>query len=90
MPRRPIILCGILAPLVWSGLLYAALPTINPEISSHINWAAFLISQFTFGIVAGYVVSRSEHLQTAQSMPFAMRAGLHSPGLSNHDREDQN
>jgi hypothetical protein len=90
MPKRPIVLGGLVAPLVWSGLLWAALPTINPEIASHINWAAFLISQFTFGIVAGYVVSRSEHLQTAQSMPFAMRAGLHSPGLSNHDREDQN
>jgi hypothetical protein len=90
MPRRPIVLGGIVAPLVWSGLLWAALPTINPEIASHINWAAFLISQFTFGIVAGYVVSRSEHLQTSQSMPFAMRAGLHSPGLSSHDREDQN
>jgi hypothetical protein len=94
MPRRPIVLGGIIAPLIWSGLLYAALPTINPEIASHINWAAFLISQFTFGIVAGYVVSRSEHLRTSQSMPFAMRAGLHTPGLSNHgssnqDREDR-
>jgi hypothetical protein len=89
LPKRPILLGGILAPLVWSGLLYAALPTINPEIASHINWAAFLISQFTFGIVAGFVVSRSEHLRTAQSMPFAMRAGLHTPGLSHHDSQDR-
>ena len=85
-PKRPILFGGLLAPLIWTGLLWAALPTINPELSSHINWWAFLISQFTFGIVAGWVISRSDHVRTAQSMPFAMRLGLESPGLTGHDR----
>ena len=87
-PKHPIILGGVIAPLAWSGLLYAALPTINPEMSSHINWADFLIAQFTFGLVAGWVVSRSGYARTAQTLPFAMRLGLETPGMTPHDRED--
>lgn len=89
MPKRPILLGGVIAPLAWSGLLYATLPTINPELSQHINWADFLLSQFTFGLVAGWVVSRSAYIRTAQSMPLAMRLGLESPGLTSHDTEDR-
>ncbi len=87
MPRRPVLLGGIIAPLAWSGLLYAALPTINPEMSQHINWADFLIAQFTFGLVAGYVVSRSDYVRTAQSLPLAMRLGLETAGLSSHEAD---
>jgi hypothetical protein len=83
-PKRPVLLGGILAPLVWTGLLYAALPIINPEMSSHINWADFLVAQVTFGVVAGLVVARSSYTRTAQSMPFAMRLGLETPGLTSH------
>jgi hypothetical protein len=83
--KRPVLLGGILAPLAWTGLLYAALPIINPEISKMINWPDFLVSQFTFGIVAGLVVGRSAYSRTAQSMPFAMRLGLETPGLAAHE-----
>ena len=89
VPKHPILLGGLLAPLAWTGLLYAALPTINPELSQHINWWAFLISQFTFGLVAGWVVSRSEHVRTAQSLPFAMRLGLEGGGLSGHHGKEE-
>lgn len=88
VPKHPIILGGILAPLAWSGLLFAALPTINPELSQHINWYDFLISQVTFGLVAGWVVSRSPYLQAARALPFAMRLGLEGGGLD-HDKEDR-
>ncbi len=88
-PKHPILLGGLLAPLAWTGLLYATLPTINPEMSQHISWPDFLIAQLTFGIVAGYVVSRSPYIRTAQSLPFAMRLGLESPGLTAHDTEDR-
>ncbi len=87
MPKHPILLGGVIAPLAWSGLLFATLPTINPELSQHINWADFLISQLTFGLVAGYVVSRSEYIRTAQNLPLAMRLGLESPGLTAHDTD---
>ncbi len=88
MPKHPILLGGIIAPLAWSGLLFAALPTINPEMSSHINWADFLVAQFTFGLVAGWVVSRSAYIRTAQSLPLSMRLGLEAAGLGAHDAGD--
>ncbi len=89
MPKHPVILGGIIAPLAWSGLLFATLPTINPMMSSHINWPDFLISQFTFGLVAGLVVSRSEYVRTAQSLPFALRLGLEAPGLMHQDADEK-
>ncbi|WP_233581192.1 hypothetical protein [Acidipila sp. EB88] len=89
MPKHPVLLGGILAPLAWSGLLFATLPTINPTLSQHINWADFLISQFTFGLVAGYVVSRSPYVRRAQQLPLAMRLGLEAAGLTHHDTEER-
>ncbi len=88
MPRHPIVLGGIIAPAAWTGLLYAALPTINPEISSHINWPSFLLAQFTFGLVAGWVVSRSSYVRSMRAMPLRMRLGLEGSGLG-HDKENQ-
>lgn len=84
-PKHPVILGGVLAPLAWTGLLYATLPTINPELAHNINWPDFLLAQFTFGIVAGLVVARSGYSRTAQSLPFAMRLGLETPGMTSHD-----
>ncbi|HEY0786162.1 MAG TPA: hypothetical protein VGD62_09855 [Acidobacteriaceae bacterium] len=88
LPRHPILLGGILAPLLWTGLLHSTLHIINPEFASHIQWGWFLISQVVFGIVAGLVVSRSPSVRTAQSLPFALRLGLESPGLTHTDREE--
>jgi hypothetical protein len=87
LPRHPIILGGILAPLLWTGLLHASLHIINPEFASHIQWGWFTVSQFVFGIVAGVVVSRDKSVRTAQSLPFALRLGLESPGLTKRDGE---
>jgi hypothetical protein len=81
LPRHPIVLGGIVAPLFWTGLLHSTLHTIDPAFASHIAWGWFTTSQFVFGIVAGWVVSRSPHVRTAQSLPFAMRLGLETPGL---------
>jgi hypothetical protein len=88
MPKRPVLLGGILAPLAWTGLLFATLPTINPEMAQHINWWAFLISQLTFGIVAGLVVSRSPYVRTARTLPLALRMGLEGGGLGHGSHGD--
>ncbi len=37
-PRRPILLGGILAPLFWSGILYAEMGIINPTLQARIDW----------------------------------------------------
>jgi hypothetical protein len=89
MPRHPIVLGGIIAPLAWTGLLYGTLPIINPEMSKHINWANFLIAQLTFGLVAGWVVSRSPYARSAQKLPLAMRLGLEGGGMGHGDKEDR-
>src|SRR5258707_6442825 len=55
-PRRPIVLGGLIGPVLWSGLLYTVLGLLNPLLASHIDWFWFVASQVAFGIVAGLVV----------------------------------
>jgi hypothetical protein len=81
-PRRPILLGGIIAPILWSGLLYSILGILNPLLEKKIDWWWFVASQFAFGIVAGLVVARQTRIRIHQVMPFLMRAGFEAPGLS--------
>jgi hypothetical protein len=88
MPRRPILLGGFIAPLFWSGLLYATLNIINPVLYQRIDWFWFVLSQIGFGVVAGVVVSWQERIRTWQAAPLAMRMGVESPGLfTAHERK---
>jgi hypothetical protein len=80
-PRRPILLGGILAPLFWSGLLHAGLDIINPALEARIDWGWFMASQFAFGLVAGLIVARRTKISTMQHLPFAVRAGIETPGI---------
>src|SRR5215471_16174175 len=80
-PRRPILLGGILAPLFWSGILYAGLGMIHPTLQARIDWPWFIASQFAFGLVAGFVVSRHEPIATMQYLPFVVRAGFKGSGI---------
>src|SRR5262245_16018722 len=80
-PRRPIVLGGFIAPMLWSGLLYASLGIINPLLDQRIDWTWFVASQIGFGIVAGLVVVRQERVRTRQHMPFAVLAGIEAPGI---------
>jgi MFS family permease len=79
-PRRPILLAGVLAPILWSGLIHSFLEFVNPVLNQQISWPWFVISQVGFGIVAGIVVSRQQRVRTWQHLPFAVRAGLEAPG----------
>ena len=81
LPRRPTLLGGIVAPLLWSGLLHSVLGIINPVLDQRISWPWFVLSQVGFGIVAGVVVSRQERVRTWQQLPFAVRAGFEAPGM---------
>ena len=80
-PRRPIILGGLIAPVLWSGLLYSILNLLNPLLASHIDWVWFMASQVAFGVVAGLVVERQERHTTSENIPFAVRAGIEAPGI---------
>jgi len=79
--RRPIVLGGLIAPVLWSGLLYSIMQLLNPLLASHINWVWFMASQIAFGVVAGIVVVRQERVSTRENLPFAMRAGIEAPGM---------
>jgi len=80
--RRPIILGGLVAPVLWSGLLRSMLSLLNPLLASRIDWLWFVASQVAFGVVAGLVVVRQERVATTENLPFAVRAGVEAPGIS--------
>src|SRR5215831_9662300 len=87
-PRRPIVLGGLIAPVLWSALIYTMLGLLNPMLESRIDWYWFVASQVAFGIVAGLVVVRQSRMLTRENLPFAMRAGVEAPGMiSPHGEE---
>jgi hypothetical protein len=79
--RRPIILGGLIGPVLWSGLLYSMLSLLNPTLESHIDWLWFIASQVAFGIVAGLIVVRQPRVPTRENVAFAIRAGVDAPGM---------
>ena len=79
-PRRPIVLGGLIAPALWSGLLYTILGLLNPLLASHIDWFWFIASQVAFGVVAGLVVVRQASIPTRENVSFVLRAGIEAPG----------
>jgi len=80
--RRPIVLGGLIGPVLWSGLLYTMLGLLNPLLASHIDWPWFIASQVAFGIVAGVVVMRASPMPTRENLSFAIRAGIEAPGIT--------
>jgi hypothetical protein len=78
--HRPILLGGLIGPVLWSGLLYSLLSLLNPLLESHIDWLWFIASQVAFGIVAGLVVVRQPRVTTRENIGFAIRAGVEAPG----------
>ena len=87
-PRRPILLGGVIAPILWTGLLHSILEALDPVLNQRIDWLWFVISQIGFGIVAGIVVSRQERVRTWQYLPFAVRAGIEAPGAMDERNEE--
>jgi hypothetical protein len=81
LPRHPVLLGGVLAPVLWTGILHAFMGVINPALDERIQWAWFVVSQVTYGVVAGLVVARQGRIVTGQSLPFAVRLGIESPGM---------
>jgi hypothetical protein len=89
LPRRPILLGGLIAPLLWSGLLRAVMDLLNPLLSQHIDWVWFVASQVAFGVTAGLVVVRQSRVPTYENVPFAVRAGIEAPGImKSREREE--
>ncbi len=81
LPRRHMLWGGLVAPLLWTGGLWAVLGVINPALNARVDWTWFVVSQIAFGLVTGYVVSRAEPVATMQTWPLAARAGVEAPGV---------
>jgi hypothetical protein len=81
LPRRPVLLGGFIAPILWSGLIHSILGIVNPVMNQRIDWVWFVGSQFAFGIVAGVVVSWQGRIRTLQHLPLAIRSGTEASGM---------
>jgi hypothetical protein len=92
-PGKPILTAGFVAPLIWTGLIYSALGVISPILNARIDWFWFVISQFAFGLVCGFVVNLQVKVRTPQfrALPFAVRAGIHTdrPGDGSSTKRDE-
>jgi hypothetical protein len=71
---------GLISPILWSGLVAATLSLINPTLNERIDWGWFVVSQIAFGLTAGWVIARTERIETMQSWPLTERAGIKAPG----------
>jgi hypothetical protein len=80
LPGRHVFWGGLVAPLLWSGGLWAVLGVINPILNARVDWTWFVVSQIAFGLAAGYVVSRAHPVATMQTWPLAARAGVKASG----------
>lgn len=76
LPRHPAFWGGLVAPLMWTGLIASALHVINPALNARIEWTWFVLTQVAFGLVAGLVVARSNRVATFQRAPLVVRAGI--------------
>jgi hypothetical protein len=76
MPRHPIVLGGLIAPALWTGLLHSTLGLLNPFFDDHINWYWFALSQVGYGVVAGWVVAREGRIESLAGAPLSVRLGL--------------
>src|SRR5260370_33100210 len=54
--RRPIVLGGLIAPALWSGLLHSIMQLLNPLLASPVDCFWFIASQIAFVVVACSVV----------------------------------
>ena len=87
LPKHPIVLGGLIAPALWTGLLHSILGLLNPFFDDHINWYWFAVSQVGYGIVAGWVVAREGRLKALAGVPLSVRLGVERPEPPRPDDE---
>jgi hypothetical protein len=69
---------GVMTPLIWTAVIYPTFNLINPALAGRVDWGWFLICQVAFGLVGGFVVFKSEKVETMQSWSLGQRMGIHA------------
>jgi hypothetical protein len=70
---RPLAWGGLLMPLLWTGVSFSVMGTVNPVLAKGVSWEWFILSQFIFGVVAALVVLR---LEPMRRIPAGIIGGL--------------
>jgi len=70
---KPIAWGGLLMPLLWTGVSFSLMGTVNPVLSRGVHWPWFVASQFLFGVVAAAVVLNFGRLH---SIPGGLIGGI--------------
>jgi hypothetical protein len=60
--HRPVAWGGLLMPILWTGLSFAAMHAVNPALPGMVSWPWFVASQFVFGITMPAVVLGASRL----------------------------
>jgi hypothetical protein len=89
LPRRHMLWGGVIAPLLWTGLVWALLGIVDPTLAARVDWPWFVVSQIAFGLTAGFVVARAHPLATMQTWPLAARAGLEASRARSEQERDR-
>jgi hypothetical protein len=79
---------GLVTPILWSGLVAATLSVINPALNARIEWTWFVGSQIAFGVTAGWVIARTQKIETMQSWPLIDRAGIEFQDSKAEEKSD--
>lgn len=69
---------GIIIPLIWTAMLFPMFDIVNPALAQHVDWLWFIICQVSFGLVGGFVVFKSQKVETMQTWSLAARMGMHA------------
>ncbi len=69
---------GIAVPLIWTGLIFATLRMVSPQLQAGIDWPWFVACQVGFGLACGYVVFKSGKVETMQNWSLAAKLGVES------------
>jgi hypothetical protein len=86
LPRRHVLWGGVVAPLLWTGLVWAVLGVVNPTLNARVDWLWFVASQIAFGLATGFVVGRAQPIATMQTWPLVARAGVRAGGPGPEER----
>jgi len=79
---------GIITPLMWTGLITASIDIVDPALAARIDWPWFVVCQVAFGMVGGYVIFKTEKVETMQAWPMAARMGVEAANKDQPEEEE--